>query len=45
MWKPSDPRYEPLLVVPPQTWLLRIGWQRAGAIRTRDVPGPLPRAA
>ncbi len=44
MWKPSDSRYEPLLVFRPQTWLLRVGWQRAGAIRARDVPGPLPRA-
>ena len=22
-----------------RTWLLRIGWQRAGAIRISDVPG------
>jgi REP element-mobilizing transposase RayT len=41
MWRPSDPRYQPLLVFQPKTWLLRTGWELAGPIRVRDVPGPV----
>jgi len=41
MWKPSDPRYQPLLVFRPESWLLRVGWQQAGAIRMSDVPGQM----
>ncbi|HEY4244940.1 MAG TPA: transposase [Kofleriaceae bacterium] len=31
--------YEPLPIAAPGCWLLRIGWQRAGAISPYDVPG------
>jgi REP element-mobilizing transposase RayT len=30
--------YEPLVVVPPRSWLLREGWALAGAISTREMP-------
>ncbi len=30
--------YEPLIVVPPQSWLLREGWKLAGTISAREVP-------
>jgi REP element-mobilizing transposase RayT len=30
--------YEPLVVVPPQSWLLREGWALAGAISSRETP-------
>jgi REP element-mobilizing transposase RayT len=30
--------YEPLVVVPPKSWLLREGWMLAGTISTREVP-------
>jgi REP element-mobilizing transposase RayT len=30
--------YEALVVVPPRSWLLREGWERAGTISTREVP-------
>ena len=30
--------YEPLVVVPPGSWLLREGWERAGTISVREVP-------
>jgi REP element-mobilizing transposase RayT len=43
MWK-RPPTYEPLAVWRPKTWLLRLGWQRAGAISALDVPGPLDAA-
>ena len=34
------PDYPRLSVARPQTWLLRVGWRKAGPIRMRDVPGP-----
>ena len=33
--------YEALVVVPPQSWVLSEGWQRAGTISARDVPSKL----
>ena len=36
LWPPT---YEPLCVHRPRTWLLEHGWQRAGEISVRDVPG------
>jgi REP element-mobilizing transposase RayT len=30
--------YEPLRVRPPGSWLLRVGWKRAGDISCREVP-------
>jgi hypothetical protein len=30
--------YDPLMVRTPQSWLLREGWKRVGAISARDVP-------
>jgi REP element-mobilizing transposase RayT len=30
--------YKPLVVSPPQSWLLRAGWKLAGPISARDVP-------
>ncbi|TMQ13688.1 MAG: hypothetical protein E6J91_17665 [Deltaproteobacteria bacterium] len=30
--------YDPLLVSPPKTWLLREAWKRHGSISARDVP-------
>jgi putative transposase len=43
-WSNAPPRRPPperteLLVAPPQSWLLREGWRRAGAFATTDVPG------
>jgi hypothetical protein len=35
--RPRD--YEAMPTAPPESWLLRIGWQRAGAISPYDVPG------
>ena len=32
--------YQPLVVVPPQCWLLTTGWRRHGPIGLREVPGP-----
>jgi REP element-mobilizing transposase RayT len=40
MW-PIRETYDPLVVRRPQTWLLREGWKRCGAISARDVPGKL----
>jgi len=37
LWRPP-PTYEPLCVQRPQSWLLSIGWQRAGTISMRDIP-------
>jgi REP element-mobilizing transposase RayT len=35
-------KYKPLPVRTPRTWLLAVGWEKAGKpMRTRDVPGPL----
>ncbi len=31
--------YEPLLVVAARTWLLRIGWSKAGSLDERARPG------
>jgi len=39
MWKPPV-GYDPLWVWLPKTWLLSRGWQRAGTISARNVPGP-----
>jgi REP element-mobilizing transposase RayT len=33
--------YEPLPAAAPETWLLRVGWQRYGRISAYAVPGPL----
>jgi putative transposase len=38
MWKVRA-TYEPLMVRRPETWLLREGWKRHGAISVHDVPG------
>jgi putative transposase len=35
---PLPRTYEPMFVYLPQTWLLRVGWQRHGLIRTNEVP-------
>ena len=32
-------RYEPLPAAAPETWLLRVGWERHGRISAWDVPG------
>jgi hypothetical protein len=43
-WKeplpPLSTRYEPLPVRSPATWLLSIGWTRAGDISMYATPGP-----
>jgi REP element-mobilizing transposase RayT len=39
LWQPP-PAYEPLRVSRPRTWLLMVGWQRAGSISVHDVLGP-----
>jgi REP element-mobilizing transposase RayT len=31
--------YEPLVVYLPQTWLLRVGWEKHGRVSFREVPG------
>jgi REP element-mobilizing transposase RayT len=37
LWRgPED--YDPLVVYQPQTWLLKAGWKKAGAISYREVP-------
>ena len=33
--------YEPLPAAAPETWLLRVGWERHGPISAFEVPGPL----
>ncbi|MEO7731610.1 MAG: transposase [Kofleriaceae bacterium] len=33
------PGYQPLVVSAPESWLLRVGWRRHGAISVREVPG------
>jgi len=33
--------YERLITCFPQTWLLRVGWERWGLIGAREVPGPM----
>ncbi|HEY1553673.1 MAG TPA: hypothetical protein VGF94_02505, partial [Kofleriaceae bacterium] len=38
LWRPP-PTYQPLRVCRPRTWLLDRGWQLAGSVGTRDVPG------
>jgi putative transposase len=35
------PRWERLPSAAPRTWLLRIGWRKAGVLRVREVPGTL----
>jgi len=35
---PAPSGYEPLPISPPGSWLLRDGWQRAGAIGPYDAP-------
>ena len=42
-WTPRA-SYEPLEVGEPASWLLRIGWRRAGTIALDEVPGPVARA-
>jgi REP element-mobilizing transposase RayT len=37
----SPPGYEPLPAAEPETWLLRIGWERHGPISAYEVPGRL----
>lgn len=37
MW-PIRNTYDPLMVRRPQSWLLREGWKRCGAVSARDVP-------
>ena len=32
--------YEPLVVVPPRSWMLTTGWKRYGRVDLREVPGP-----
>jgi len=32
--------YVPIPVARPQTWLLAVGWRKAGSISLREVPGP-----
>jgi len=34
--------YEPLPAAAPETWLLRVGWRRHGAISAYAVPGTAP---
>jgi len=34
------PDYPRLSVCRPRTWLLRVGWRKAGPISMRDTPGP-----
>ena len=38
MFHPPPPTYEPLLVRPPTTWLLLVGWKRHGLISYHEVP-------
>jgi hypothetical protein len=40
LWRPP-PTYQPLRVCRPRTWLLERGWQLAGSVGTRDVPGSI----
>jgi REP element-mobilizing transposase RayT len=40
-WRTRE-SYDPLVVYQPRTWLLRVGWKRAGAISYRDVPSTAP---
>jgi REP element-mobilizing transposase RayT len=37
LWR-RPPTYDPLLVRRPRSWLLRVGWKRAGAISYADRP-------
>lgn len=37
---PVPETYVPLPVARPQTWLLSVGWRKAGTISMHDVPGP-----
>ncbi|HWO26704.1 MAG TPA: transposase [Kofleriaceae bacterium] len=34
------PDYPRLSVCRPRTWLLKVGWRKAGPISMRDIPGP-----
>lgn len=34
-------RFDPLEVAPPRTWLLRVGWEKSGAISAYAIPGSL----
>jgi hypothetical protein len=44
-WKEPAPhlptRYEPLPMRPASTWLLSVGWKKAGAISMFATPGPV----
>jgi putative transposase len=44
-WEDLDelPRWDRLPSATPRTWLLRVGWRKVGALRVREVPGPLRR--
>jgi putative transposase len=42
MWK-TPPTYEGLVVYLPQTWLLREGWRKSGAISMFEVPSTRPK--
>ncbi len=42
IWPPT---YEPLVVAPPRSWLLSVGWRRLGAIRTNEVPSAAEKRA
>jgi hypothetical protein len=37
--------YQPLSISLPRTWLLRVGWMKAGGISVYDVPGPKTKAS
>jgi putative transposase len=41
LWR-GPATYDPLLVYQPRTWLLRVGWQKSGAVSYRDVPSQRP---
>jgi hypothetical protein len=36
---PIRESYDPLVVRPPESWLLREGWKKAGVISCHEVPG------
>jgi putative transposase len=37
---PLRESYQPLMMCYPQTWLLRVGWERHGLVGAREIPGP-----
>jgi REP element-mobilizing transposase RayT len=43
-WREAPPRaHDPPAVVPPRSWLLRVGWRRWGLLRLDEVPGGFAR--